>query len=275
MQQCEEAAEAFNFQAAEAISNAELANTDLAEAHNSAEKAIAIAVATANTVFASPQPKTNSSPKPRLPESPIAKRTKFASQHPNLTILGDSMARHWDKAVVAYKAAFPPAKTINQAKSGKKASHLLDELRTSIKTIIPNRKTEVVIINVGTNDLDNGVDAKDVLGAISLAAEEVKLHCKNARVMVMAIPPQRDGPELKQKVSRKQHEPKRLALNTMLMQASKRASSKIDELVTLPLCIEMAEISNYLRREDNIHLNNEANSLIIDIVSKRIKLINA
>jgi lysophospholipase L1-like esterase len=188
----------------------------------------------------------------------------------NTMIIGDSHSRRWrDQAAGIYNSIFPEKTAKNWAAGGKTACKMRAEVEKE-PLLYADPTTDVVIINVGTNDILNETSStSEVVVDIRETANHLFKKAPSARIFICAIPPLRKtetvrtGHEKKSdQTTRARHEPRRQQINDDLKTLTNNYRA-IAAILTLPEDIESGNEQNYISSNDNIHLSSEAYGKIL------------
>ncbi len=105
-----------------------------------------------------------------------------ANDHDAVVLLGDSITQGWGGRL---KSAFPGMKVANRGISGDTTRGMLYRLKEDVLDLNPR----AVVMLMGTNDLEEGAAADDIVGNIRLILGALKAHRASLPIIVCTVFP--------------------------------------------------------------------------------------
>lgn len=154
-----------------------------------------------------------------------------------------------------------PLAVYNRGISGDTTAGLRKRLDVSLLEIQPAQ----VVIMIGTNDINRGVDLKTILKHYEEILDSIISSLPDTDVYVMSVIPQNSDVEKKLAVDVEVTTPKIISLNVAL----ERLTHNYDRVVYVDLFSALEDENHWLRREysdDGLHLNENGFAVWADVL---------
>lgn len=181
----------------------------------------------------------------------------YATQNVNLAkgqivFIGDSIT---DLYILDDHYADLPLATYNRGIGGDTTSGVLRRLKVSLFDINPS----VVVLMIGTNDINGGLDEEGIVERYEKIIDEIYLGLPEVELYCVSIIPQNDDIEEYSAIKIADTTPKIMRINTQIRQLCEEKGATYLDLFSL-----IADESNHLKKEysdDGLHLNNNGLSV--------------
>ena len=110
---------------------------------------------------------------------------------PRIVMLGDSLIQRWDLDV--WERSMAPRAAFNLGINGDRIEHLTWRLR---KGHIPASPPDLYVVMIGTNNVGRGHPLPDIADGLRLLLETLRTLHPKTPILLLALPPRADRPDL-------------------------------------------------------------------------------
>ncbi len=116
---------------------------------------------------------------------------ELAAAHPRIVMLGDSLTQRWDPEI--WERAMAPRGAFNLGINGDRVEHLAWRIR---KGHSPISAPTLYVVMIGTNNVGRGHPLPNIADGLRLLLENLRAIHPRTPILLLALPPRADRPDL-------------------------------------------------------------------------------